>query len=98
MYTFNEDEAEKKVTWGAELDDTTEYWMYTGEDNHIRVFEKKPEVKENWEKNYYKPYVYMKQEIEVNPKTGDLDKGCGTYEDPYLIGSCLLYTSDAADE
>ena len=87
LYTFNEDEAGKKVTWGAELDDTTEYWMYTGEDNHIRVFEKKPEVKENWEKNYYKPYVYMKQEIEVNPKTGDLDKGCGTYEDPYLIGS-----------
>ena len=88
LYLFSEEEANKdKVTWGKELDDTTEYWVYDGADPHTIVFTDRPAVKENVEKGYYKPYVYKEQEIEVNPKTGDLDTGCGTYEDPYLIGS-----------
>ena len=84
LYTFNEDEAEKKVTWGAELDSLTEYWVYEGTDPHKKV---KDDVITNAEKGYYKPYVYQTQHIEVNPKTGDLLKGCGTYEDPYIIES-----------
>lgn len=84
LYTFNEDEAEKKVTWGAELDSLTEYWVYDGTDPHKKV---KDDVITNAEKGYYKPYVYQTQHIEVNPKTGDLLKGCGTYEDPYIIES-----------
>ena len=84
LYTFNEDEAGKKVTWGAELDSLTEYWVYEGTDPHKKV---KDDVITNAEKGYYKPYVYQTQHIEVNPKTGDLLKGCGTYEDPYIIES-----------
>ncbi len=87
LYLFSKEEAKDKVTWGKELDDTTEYWVYDGADPHTIVFTDRPAVKENVEKGYYKPYVYKEQEIEVNPKTGDLDTGCGTYEDPYLIGS-----------
>ena len=35
----------------------------------------------------YKPYVYelSDKDIAINPKTGDILKGCGTYEDPYII-------------
>ena len=84
LYTFNEDEAGKKVTWGKELDSLTEYWVYEGTDPHKKV---KDDVITNAEKGYYKPYVYQTQHIEVNPKTGDLLKGCGTYEDPYIIES-----------
>lgn len=36
----------------------------------------------------YIPYVCNgTKKILVNPKTGHLDKGCGTYEDPYIISS-----------
>ncbi len=36
----------------------------------------------------YIPYVYStKQDILVNPKIADINKGCGTYEDPYIISS-----------
>ena len=87
LYTFNEDEAGKKVTWGAELDSLTEYWVYEGTDPHKKVKDDKASVITNAENGYYKPYVYQTQHIEVNPKTGDLLKGCGTYEDPYIIES-----------
>ena len=87
LYTFNEDEAGKKVTWGAELDSLTEYWVYEGTDPHKQVKNDRESVITNAEKGYYKPYVYQTQQIEVNPKTGDLLKGCGTYEDPYIIES-----------
>ncbi len=33
----------------------------------------------------YKPYVYQTKEIAVNPKNGNIVKGCGTYGDPYII-------------
>lgn len=84
LYLFSEEEAKAKVTWGAELDSLTEYWVYEGTDPHKKV---KDDVITNAEKGYYKPYVYQTQHIEVNPKTGDLLKGCGTYEDPYIIES-----------
>lgn len=38
--------------------------------------------------NNYIPYVYTTtKKIMVNPKTGSLEIGCGTYEDPYIINS-----------
>ncbi len=36
----------------------------------------------------YLPYVYSTvKKILVNPKTGHLNEGCGTYEDPYVIST-----------
>ncbi len=36
----------------------------------------------------YLPYVYTTdKKILVNPKTGHIEHGCGTYEDPYVISS-----------
>lgn len=37
----------------------------------------------------YKPYIYNYEErkINVNYKSGDLNVGCGTYEDPYIISN-----------
>lgn len=35
--------------------------------------------------DYYKPYVYQVKKIDVNPKNGNILKGCGTYDDPYVI-------------
>ena len=87
LYLFSETEAKAKVTWGKELDATTEYWVYEGDDPHKRIFVQNTVLENNVKNGYYKPYVYQTQEIEVNPKTGDLNKGCGTYEDPYIIGS-----------
>lgn len=38
--------------------------------------------------NNYLPYVYTTdKKILVNPKTGHIEQGCGTYEDPYVISS-----------
>ena len=87
LYLFSEEEAKDKVTWGKELDSLTEYWVYEGTDPHKKVKDDKASVITNAENGYYKPYVYQTQHIEVNPKTGDLLKGCGTYEDPYIIES-----------
>ena len=87
LYLFSEEEAKDKVTWGVELDSLTEYWVYKGTDPHKKVKDDRENVITNAEKGYYKPYVYQTQQIEVNPKTGDLLKGCGTYEDPYIIES-----------
>ena len=87
LYLFSEEEAKDKVTWGKELDSLTEYWVYEGTDPHNKVKDDRESVITNAEKGYYKPYVYQTQQIEVNPKTGDLLKGCGTYEDPYIIES-----------
>lgn len=86
-YLFSKEESANKVTWGKELDSLTEYWVYDEEDPHIKLQDngEVPEVIRNAAAGYYKPYVYMTKQIEVNPKPGDIVKGCGTYEDPYVI-------------
>ena len=86
-YLFSKEESANKVTWGKELDSLTEYWVYDREDPHIKLQDngEVPEVIRNAAAGYYKPYVYMTKQIEVNPKPGDIVKGCGTYEDPYVI-------------
>lgn len=77
LYLFSEaDDLGGIVTYGKELDMETEY-----SDTTNRVFsDSDPEPA-----TVYKPYVYQTKQIEVNPKSGDILKGCGTYEDPYII-------------
>lgn len=90
-YLFSEEESRDKVTWGRELDSLTEYWVYSGTDPHKLVSTGNQSVIDN-AAEYYKPYVHIVEQngnktkqIEVNPKPGDILKGCGTYEDPYII-------------
>lgn len=82
------DQSKGYITMGYEIGDKTEFYdnlvstpilSYKGstEGNNIYGF------------SYanYKPYVYnhTEREIAVNPKPGNIEKGCGTYEDPYII-------------
>ncbi len=77
IYLFSEaDNAAGNVTYGLELDETTEF-----SDTSNTVFV----VAGITDSSIYKPYVYQVESIEVNPKTGDILEGCGTYEDPYII-------------
>ena len=42
----------------------------------------------HYDSGKYIPYVYTgERDIIVNPKSKNIDKGCGTYEDPYVIDS-----------
>lgn len=76
IYLFSEEDAKTgNVTYGVELDDSTEF-----SDTSKLVLDTM-----NISAGDYKPYVYQVEKIEVNPKTGDILKGCGTYEDPYII-------------
>lgn len=76
IYLFSEEDARTgNVTYGVELDESTEF-----SDTSNLVLDTM-----NISSTDYKPYVYEVEKIEVNPKTGDILKGCGTYEDPYII-------------
>lgn len=77
LYLFSEaDDAGGIVTYGKELDMETEF-----SDTTNKVFSGSDPVPST----VFKPYVYQSKQIEVNPKSGDILKGCGTYEDPYII-------------
>lgn len=82
IYLFSEADSEatspKKVTYGVEIDDYTEF----SDTSNLVI------IKTGINPSDYKPYVYQTEKtkkIEVNPKSGDILKGCGTYEDPYII-------------
>lgn len=76
IYWFSEADATGGiVTYGSELTEDTEF-----RDNSKSVLETMDISPAD-----YIPYVYQSKDIEVNPKTGDILKGCGTYEDPYII-------------
>lgn len=79
LYLFTEADAKNTglVTYGKELDGATEY-----QDNTKLVL-----TDLGINQVDYKPYVLAVKEIEVNPKTGDILQGCGTYEDPYIIST-----------
>lgn len=78
LYLFSERDDEKGyVTYGEELDFDTEF-----SDNSNKVF---TEGQDPDPATIYKPYVYQIKDIEVNPKSGDILMGCGTYDDPYII-------------
>ena len=91
-YHFNEGE---KCTYGKEIDGTVEnvdeqlYYFDTG--NPI-----KDDGNDKFNTSEYLPYVYQTKvinekledtyhELEVNIKKPELTKGCGTYDDPYII-------------
>lgn len=86
-YLFTKEEAEKILTYGEELDDLTEYWWEnTGTpDPHKLVVSDLQAKHAGFLSANYLPYVHEIEQIEVNPKPGDILKGCGTYEDPYQI-------------
>ncbi len=78
IYLFSEADATENdiVTYGNELTGDTEF---SDTSNGVLSTMKIASTD-------YKPYVYTtEKKIEVNPKTGDILKGCGTYEDPYII-------------
>lgn len=78
IYLFSEADArtDNMVTYGSELTGDTEFSdTSNGVLSTMRI-----------SPSHYIPYVYTtEKKIEVNPKTGDVLKGCGTYEDPYII-------------
>lgn len=77
LYLFSTtDEANNRVTYGEELDEDTEY-----SDTADKVLANVTEDPAN----LWIPYIYKEKQIQVNPKSGDILKGCGTYEDPYII-------------
>ena len=97
VYNFTqEDEADKYITYGKEIDSTEEYkglQLYYF-DSNVKV--KNESSKEADEDNPafkdYLPYVLKKydegsgyHEIAVNQKFSDILKGCGTYMDPFVI-------------
>lgn len=78
LYLFEDKDCPGNVTYGSEINDDTEFSNTTA----------KVKVALSLDPANYKPYVCdgcTNRDIEVNPKTGDILKGCGTYEDPYII-------------
>ncbi|GFI68393.1 hypothetical protein IMSAG249_00209 [Lachnospiraceae bacterium] len=85
---------ESYVTVGSELAEGVEYWdnKEGPEDESVYYLPYKNSFKWNTKNvsDAYLPYVHTQghkgsKEIEVNPKNFAIDKGCGTYEDPYQI-------------
>ena len=88
LYLFSEaDEAARRVTYGAELDDDTEYSDTENkvlDPSNAILIQDMGQVPANPAVAWI-PYIWKEKQIEVNPKSGDVLKGCGTYEDPYII-------------
>ena len=82
LYTFTKKDAEdNNVTYGEEMKDGVNYY---DQDRDEDLNKKIGEAKDK-----YIPFIHHDSEdsryIFVNPRNGNLDKGCGTYEDPYII-------------
>ena len=82
LYTFTRKDAEgNNVTYGEEMKDGVNYYDQNRDD--------KLEKKINEAKDMYIPFIHHNSEdsryIFVNPRNGNLEEGCGTYEDPYVI-------------
>lgn len=82
------DQSKGYITMGYEIGDKTEFYdtlvstpilSYKGSTKGNNIY--------GFSYSNYKPYVYnyKEREIAVNPKPGNIEKGCGTYEDPYII-------------
>lgn len=91
-YHFNEGE---KCTYGKEINGTQEY---VGE--QLYYFDTRNEIQDGTNKDFntavYLPYVCQTKvtdqdradtfhELEINIVKPNLDSGCGTYDDPYMI-------------
>ena len=85
----------KKITLGRELGDNGETPNYAVEEYFDREMpvgklSSGDGVEISYQSNNYLPYVYLKgneRYLLVNPKVGNITKGCGTYEDPYQIST-----------
>ena len=82
LYTFTRKDAEdNNVTYGEEMKAGVNYYDQNRDD--------KLEKKIQEAKNNYIPFIHHDSEdsryIFVNPRNGNLENGCGTYEDPYVI-------------
>lgn len=83
LYTFTKKDAtDGKVTYGAEMAAGVNYYdQDCDEALKVNVTEAK--------NGMYNPYVHHADDntryIFVNPRNGNFDEGCGTYEDPYVI-------------
>lgn len=79
LYTFTKaDTVNGNVTYGKEIQNGVEYLDQARDaDLILRIAEAAA--------GKYIPYVYAQRNIYVNPRNGDLTRGCGTYEDPYII-------------
>ena len=91
-YHFNEGE---ECTYGREISGTIEY-----DGLQLKYFDTDSDIADNGNKDFmsesYLPYVFQTKvidstkgdtfhELEINVKKPDLIKGCGTYDDPYII-------------
>lgn len=97
LYLFSKkDDTDGNVTYGDELKLGVNY-SDQDRDAHLE------DIIANAVAEQYNPYVYTVKDIYVNPRNGNLDRGCGTYEDPYIIDNsrqlmtlyCYLTGSDA---
>lgn len=97
LYLFSKkNDTDGNVTYGDELKLGVNY-SDQDRDAHLE------DIIANAVNGLYNPYVYTVKDIYVNPRNGNLDRGCGTYEDPYIIDNsrqlmtlyCYLTGSDA---
>lgn len=83
LYTFTKQDAtDGKVTYGAE--------MAAGVNYYDQDYDEALKVNvANAKTGVYNPYIHHADDntryIFVNPRNGNFDEGCGTYEDPYVI-------------
>lgn len=87
LYTFTaQDVIDGNVTYGSEMKDGVNYYDKDRDpsDDMDPLNVAIQEAEEN-----YMPYVHHRTSTSrymfVNPRNGDITKGCGTYEDPYII-------------
>lgn len=97
LYTFTQqDFVNNNVTFGSELSYGVDYADKEGDSELDTIIN-------NAKNGCFNPYVYKVKKIFVNPRNGNLDTGCGTYEDPYIITNerqfltlyCYLTGSDS---
>lgn len=96
-YHFNEGES---CTYGKEIDGTKENVDSEGKSEQLLYFDTRNPIKdgevEKFNTEVYLPYVCQTKvtnssldatfhELEVNIKKPNLEDGCGTYDDPYII-------------
>lgn len=103
-YHFNEKEI---CTYGKEINGTIENVDEKNVSKQLYYFDTGSEIQDGVNKNFntvtYLPYVYQTKvmhpdkadtfhELEINIVKPDLDEGCGTYDDPYIISQAEQLT------
>lgn len=96
LYIFNySDAVDGNVTYGSEIAKKVDYndclrsSIPEGQENPLQEAIDRATA----DSDYYLPYVYKTKNIYVNPQNGNITKGCGTYEDPYIIDNPRQFLS-----